>query len=152
MRHFNRVIFVDRENTCRSIMAEAIFKSIRGSHELEVLSRGLVVLFPEPMNPKAIAVLKSNRLEVDREFSIPLSAEDLTADTLVLTMTEKEAVSVIEQFGNKADVSTVRAFTGQKGDVLEVHGALTEYGMLYEHMDLLVKMIAEILFKQEEKE
>ena len=97
-------------------------------------------------------MLKSNRLEVDREFSIPLSAEDLTADTLVLTMTEKEAVSVIEQFGNKADVSTVRAFTGQKGDVLEVHGALTEYGMLYEHMDLLVKMIAEILFKQEEKE
>lgn len=148
MKQYRKLIFVCAENTCRSIMAETIFRSIQKDLPIQVCSRGLVVLFPEPMNPKAIAVLKSHQMECEKSFSEPLSPEDIVEDTLILTMTEREVVAVKENLKEEYDVSTIRAFTGQKGDVPEPHGALTEYGVLYEHIDLLVKMIAEILIKE----
>lgn len=147
MKQYQKLIFVCTENTCRSMMAETIFNSIEKA-PVKACSRGLVVLFPEPMNPKAVAVLKSHQLECKKECSEPLCAEDIEPDTLILTMTEREVVGVKECLPEEEyDVSTIRAFTGQKGDVAEPHGALTEYGVLYEHIDLLVKMIAEILLK-----
>lgn len=150
MKKYKKLIFVCEENTCRSIMAEAIFNQLKREREISVISRGLVVLFPEPINPKAVAVLKSSQIEVERENSIELTWEDIEEDTLILAMTEAEVHMVTKKFGKIADVSTLRAFTGQSGDIVEPHGALTEYGILYEHLDLLVKVVAEILNKNQE--
>ena len=152
MKKYKKIIFVCEDNTCRSVMAEAImngFKnSLKGGQELAVVSRGLVVLFPEPMNPKAVAILKSRQLEPTHEHSISLLAEDLTEDTLVIAMTEAECLSVAEQFGTVADITTVRRFVGQSGDLEEPHGSLSDYGMFFEHLDLLVKMVAQALLKE----
>ena len=48
MKKYDRLIFVSNSDTCRGPMAEAILKSKFLLSELEVESRGLVVLFPEP--------------------------------------------------------------------------------------------------------
>ena len=57
MKKYDRLIFVSNSDTCRGPMAEAILKSKFLLSELEVESRGLVVLFPEPVNQKAEAIL-----------------------------------------------------------------------------------------------
>ena len=56
MKKYNKVIFVCNGNTCRSPMAATIFSSVKNDDKLLVASRGMVVLFDEPYNPKAVAV------------------------------------------------------------------------------------------------
>ena len=115
--------------------------------DIRVESRGLVVLFPEPMNPKAIAVLKGNQLTVDKESSEPLTREDFGQEgTLVLTMTERECRSVRERFDRNEHVWSIGEFVRKRGDIAEPHGGtLAEYGAVYEYLDLMVKMVAEIV-------
>ena len=43
-------------------IAETIFKNSNHGLEMEVCSRGLVVLFPEPVNPKAETLLATHGL------------------------------------------------------------------------------------------
>ena len=52
MKRYDKLIFVSNGDTCRGPMAEAILKSKYLLEELEIESKGLVVLFPEPVNPK----------------------------------------------------------------------------------------------------
>ena len=66
MKRYRKVILAGADNTCESIMAEAIFRNIAGKRPLDIISRGLVVLFPEPVNPKAIAVLEENHLQASK--------------------------------------------------------------------------------------
>ena len=53
MIRYKKVIFVDTSDNCRAPMAELILKRKFLTNPLEIQSRGLVVLFPEPLNPKA---------------------------------------------------------------------------------------------------
>ena len=59
MKRFDRLIFVSNSDTCRAPMAKGIMRSKYLLSDLEVDSRGLVVLFPEPVNPKVEAVMES---------------------------------------------------------------------------------------------
>lgn len=145
----NKVIFVCSDNTCASNMAEAIFKSVLEDQDIEVCSRGMVVLFPEPVNPKAVAVLKSRNLVMERTESEGLAFDDIEGHPLILTMTESQKNRLIESYPGAADVFTLREFVGSSGDIsLPVGGSLADYGAFYEHMDLLTKMAAEIIFKE----
>ena len=146
----DKIIFVCTDNTCRSIMAEAVMRSVLRERKIEVASRGLGVLFPEPLNPKAVAVLAGNQMMPAKKCSEALEAEDITPGTLILTMTAKEAETVEERFPEAPRVTTLGAFAGRAGDIEEPHGGtLPEYGACYEYIDLLVKFAAEKLFKAE---
>lgn len=150
---YRKIVFVCTDNTCLSIMAEAVFKSIASSTR-EIISRGLVVLFPEPLNAKTVAVLKGNQLEPAKDNSEPLTAEDIEGDgVLVLTMTEHGAQTVRERFGDGVEVYSLGSFTQRPGDIVEPHGgSLADYGACYEYIDLLVKMAAENINQRESQE
>lgn len=148
---YDRIIFVCSDNTARSIMAESIMNSVK-KEEIEVMSRGLVVLFPEPINPKIIPILKNFGLEPSKQSSEELTAADIAPLTLVLTMTEREKRSVKEKFKDFEDVYTIGEYSGSEGDIEEPHaGSLADYGASYEYIDFVVKMVAEKIFKQEER-
>ena len=57
---YNRIIFVAQSGTSREPMAAGIMKDLNEDSNLEILARGLVVQFPEPLNQKAEAVMISN--------------------------------------------------------------------------------------------
>lgn len=152
MDSIRRILFICKENVCRSIMAEAVMNSVKGDRDLEVESRGLVVLFPEPINPKATAVLKSNGMEPAKSYSQPfIPEEDVTGHTLILTMSEREKKQVLDQssrFPAPAEVCTLGEFCGKPSDILTPYGGtLADYGAYYEYIDLLVKIAAERIFR-----
>ena len=47
---YKRIIFVAQSGTSREPMAAGIMKDLIRDSEVEILARGLVVQFPEPLN------------------------------------------------------------------------------------------------------
>ena len=48
MRPYKRIVFVAESGTCRAPMAAGIFGEYTLKQPVEILVRGMVVLFPEP--------------------------------------------------------------------------------------------------------
>lgn len=148
MKQYQRIIFVGEDGTCRSAMAAAIFKEYRLNHPMEVLSRAMVALFPEPINQKAEAVLISNGITVEGYMSEQLSEEDFTEDTLVIIMEEAQRQKILKDFPS-ADEKQVQVLTELVGDELEIMdpygGTLQAYGLCYETLNKSVKKLVDKL-------
>ena len=145
---FDKIIFVCTGNTCRSPMAEAIYRNITEDSQLPALSRGTVVLFPEPSNPKAEMVLSNHNLTLEGHVSCQLEAEDITADTLILTMTERLKLHVLETYPISEHVFTLKEYNGESGDVVDPYGGtLVDYEDCYNE---LIRLIKKTVYKLEE--
>lgn len=147
VKRYRKVILAGADNTCESVMAEAIFKNIAGERPLEIISRGLVVLFPEPVNPKADAVLQANHLQASKNYSEKLTIDDITEDTLILALRETQVQKILNTLDPACDVSTLRGFVGYKGDTETPSGDLSNYQDAFENLDLLVKAAAQLIFE-----
>lgn len=153
MKEINRIIFVGQSGNSREPMAAEIFKDLAFKSKVEVLARGLVVQFPEPMNQKAEAVLISNGINVENFSSRPFNPEEVTEDTLVLTMEFAQRLRLIENFD--LDQEQIQVLTDYVGDELEIidpyGGTLQAYGLCYETLrksiKKLVKKLTEESFK-----
>ena len=139
---YSKVVFVCKENVTISPMAEWIMKSILMDKSIEICSRGLVVLFSEPINQKAVDLLKLHSVPCEEQSSRLLRAEDIDEKTLVITMAFTEKVKVLEDYDLTEHVYTLREFVGLEDDVLDPYGGdEATYEALYvELKDLLYRM------------
>lgn len=148
MDKLERIIFVARSGTCREPMAMGILQDISLKYNVEILARGLVVSFPEPMNGKAEAVLISNGINLENFTSQQLSNEDITENTLILTMEEGQRKKVLEHYEN-TNIENVYVLTSFVGDELEIldpyGGPLQAYGLCYETLRKSIKKLVKIL-------
>lgn len=150
MIKYEKIIFVCTGNTCRSPMAAVIYRSLETNSDIKVTSRGLVVLFSEPSNPKAGTVLKSHNLELEGRISKALKHSDIDENTLILTMTEKQKNSVIENFHYEENVYTIKEFVGENGDVIDPYGGtLIDYEECYIE---LARAVKKTVYKLNEEE
>lgn len=153
MKPYKRVIFVAESGTCRAPMAVGILRQYSLKREIEVLARGLVVLFPEPLNQKAEAVMISNGISMEGFMSSPLTEADFNEDTLVLTMEETQRQRVLEMFP-QAEKENVKVLTDVTEDALEIMdpygGTLQTYGLCYETLNHTIKKLVNILNEGEE--
>ncbi len=132
-------------------MAATIYRSLETNSDIKAISRGLVVLFSEPSNPKAEIVLKSHNLELAGHISKPLKQSDIDENTLILTMTEKQKISVIETFEYTDNVYTIKEFVGETGDVTDPYGGtLLDYEECYVELARLVKKTVYKLNEEEQ--
>lgn len=148
MEKLERIIFVGRSGTCREPMAMGILKDLTLKLDVEVLARGLVVSFPEPMNGKAEAILISNGITLENFTSKELKNEEITENTLILTMERSQREKVLSHYEN-THVENVYVLTDFVGDELEIldpyGGSLQSYGLCYETLRKSIKKLVKIL-------
>ncbi len=140
MIKYDKLIFVCTGNTCRSPMAEVIYKNLDKESDINVLSRGLVVLFGEPINPKAEVVLKKHDLDISNHISKGLRESEIDENTLILTMTEAHKRKISAALPDAKNVYTIKEYAGENGDVVDPYGgSLVEYEECYIELARLVK-------------
>lgn len=152
MKRYSKIIFVCESGTSRAPMAEAIMKEYTIKYPVEIESRGLVVLFPEPMNQKAEAVLISNGINMPKKMSHPLESSDLSPDNLILAMEAGQKEKILEEYEEASDAN-VEVLTELVGDELEIlnpyGGTLQAYGLCYETLNNTVQKLVNLINKGE---
>lgn len=78
MNTYSRILFVCAGNTCRGPMAATIMQQFVQDMGILTDSRGMVVLFPEPYNPKAVAVCAGHGMIMPSNSAAQLENTDLT--------------------------------------------------------------------------
>lgn len=150
MKKYDRLIFVSNSDTCRGPMAEAILKSKFLLSELEVKSRGLVVLFPEPVNQKAEAILASHGLTMKDHTAKMLEQEDFDERTLILVMEDALKQRIFQEHENVQNTWQLSEYIKEETDVTEpVGGSLADYGACYELLDCMISSLVVVLNEEE---
>ena len=145
---YRKLIFVCMDNSCRSPIAAAIMRDINKIPELEISSRGIIVLFPEPYNPKARAILASNDIILENGTSVGLENSDFTEDTLVLTMDRDEKQKIQSEFENHHNVYTIMEFAGGSGDIFDPYGGDSDvYALFFESIKTCVTQVHNTLYE-----
>ncbi|MBO5070417.1 MAG: phosphotyrosine protein phosphatase [Roseburia sp.] len=148
MKEYQKIVFVAESGTCRAPMAAGILGEYNLKKPMEIVTRGLVVLFPEPLNQKAEAVMISNGINMAGYMSTQLKNEDFTEDALVLVMERVQLEKVLEKYEN-ADPENVHVLTELVGDELEIidpyGGPLQAYGLCYETLKKTIRKLVNLL-------
>lgn len=148
MKPYNRILFVANSGTCRAPMAAGILEEYNLKRPVEILVRGLVVLFSEPLNQKAEAVMISNGINMDGYISTQLSEEDFTEDTLVLVMENAQREKVLEKYqnANPEDTFVLTELVGEELEIIDPYGgSLQAYGLCYEMMRKTILKLVNLL-------
>lgn len=151
MKRYDRLIFASVSDTAIGPMAEAIMQSKYLLDELTVTSKGVVVLFPEPINPKAEAVLVSNGLSMKKHMSDPLSAEDFEDRTLVIAVNKNVQQKIIKEFGlEESGVCVLNEMVNEPQELTDPYGgALADYGKCFEELNILISRLVVQLNEEE---
>ncbi len=153
MKQYRKIIFVCENGTTRAPMAEAIMKEYTLRYPLEIESRGLIVLFPEPLNQKAEAVLISNGINMDEKMSCQLEENDLSEGNLILTMEAEQKEKLLEEFRTavQADVEVLTELVGDELEILNPYGgSLQSYGLCYETLNKTIQKLVKLINEGEE--
>lgn len=147
-RDIKTVVFISDEDTSRGPMACAILKSCHEMKGMNVLSRGLNVLFREPINAKVSEVLKSKGLDLGDYKSTELSEEDISIDTLYITMNLKEKIHILKKYPGVVYIFTISEYIGEKDDeVMTPFGEnIEEY---YKFFDIMEKKVLQMVSVRE---
>ena len=143
MRRYKKILFVCEDNTATSLMAEKICKSMVTDEEVAIESRGMVVLFPEPVNPKTQVVLINHGLSLEENRTAKmLDVEDVGEDTLILTMTVAQKEKIVRDFPGVTSAFTMLGFIEEENDMMDPYGGtLVEYEECFATMSRVIKKI-----------
>lgn len=146
LQKYRRILFVSNSDNCRGPMAAEILRNITLKKEYEIGSRGLVVLFPEPANQKAEAIMRSQQMTLESHEATALTEADLTDDTLIFTFEEAQKWKIISDYQNVKNVYTLGEYIEDEREVLSTHGQpLVVYGENYELVKELIQKLADKL-------
>jgi len=146
LQKYRRILFVSKSDNCRGPMAAELLRNEALMQEYQIGSRGLVVLFPEPANQKAEAIMRSQQMTLEAHEATPFDVEDLNEETLVLTFDETQKWKIISEYVQVENVYTLNEYVGDERFVPSAHGQpLNVYGENFELLRELITKLAEKL-------
>ncbi len=152
MKRYDKLIFATNSDTSVGPMAQAIMQSKYLLDVLDVESKGMVVLFPEPINPKAEAVLVSNGLTMKNHVSEPFVREDFNDRTLVLAISRATCQKLRKEFElpDEMPVYVLDEFVNRPQELTNPYGGtLADYGKCFAELEALISRLV-ILLNEEE--
>lgn len=152
MRDIKRIIFVAGNGISRAPMAAGIFAQLYTKGDIEVLCRGLVVQFPEPLNQKAEAVMISNGITMEDFTSQEISEEDYTEGTIAFTMEKAQQARLIDKIeaANEENTFVLSEYVGDELEIMDPYGGtLQTYGLCFEVMKNAIKKLINMLELQQ---
>lgn len=150
MKHYDKLIFISESDTATGPMAEAILQREFQLEDILITSKGLVVLFPEPVNPKAEAVLVSHGLTMKDHISEQLTEDDFDDRTLILTVDTPLKDRLLKDHENARNVFSLSAYIQADEDVPDPYGgSLADYNRCFEILNEQILRLASILSREE---
>lgn len=145
-QRYRRIVFVSGTDTCRGPMAAELLRHKDLIQEYVIDSRGLIALFPEPVNQKAEAVIKTMGLTLQGHTATQFSEAEVDEDILILTMNETQKIKLFSEYGERENIYTLNEFVGEKEEVSDPYGMpLCSYGECLEKISLLIEKLTEKL-------
>lgn len=146
LQKYRKVVFLSESGNCRAALASELLKTEELNQEYEILARGMVVLFEEPMNPRAEELLKTKGIEVPGFMTAGLSEVEFKEDTLILTMTESSKLKVKNEHALVKNIYTLHEFIGESEEIPNVYGKPQEvYEEMFGRMQNYVHKLSELL-------
>ena len=150
MKHYDKLLFVDNSNTSLSPMAEAIAQKELLLEDILIESAGLVVLFPEPVNPKAEAVLAANSLSMEDHTSRPFSENDFDERTLIIAITDEIKNKILSGYPSPVNTVSLSDFSVEAQAISDPYGgSLEDYGQYFEQLRAIIKDLVQQLLAQD---
>ena len=147
-----RVIFVDEDNTGLSPLAAALLrkKAISAGNSIRSASRGMVVLFPEPVNRKVADAALVYGIALNDHQAEKLTDADFSDDVLILAMDSVSKKRVFELHNGFSSIFTLKEYVGETGDLkLPIGEGSDKYEAVCETMDRLIDHLMEKLKSEE---
>ncbi len=145
-QRYRRIVFVSGADTCRGPMAAEMLRRRDLCQEYVIDSRGMVVLFPEPANQKAEAVMKSAQMSLEKHTAMAFTENDIAEDILVLTMDSAQKQKLLDEYGKNGNIYTLSEFAGEDGELADPYGKpLSAYGECLEKISKLIDKLTERL-------
>ncbi len=145
MQSYSKILFVTDDDTSQGPLLALLLGHYLPSTIARVESRGLVVLFPEPMNPKTAAIAASKGMDMSR-MSKKLEESDFGEDTLILLLDETKKQTVYAEYKDAVNVYTLAEFMNAPGNVDNPDGGqLSDYAKLFEVLDDIAVKLADKL-------
>lgn len=146
MQKYRRVIFVSDTDTSRGPMAAELLRHQDLRQEYVVDSRGMVVLFSEPVNQKAEAVMKEIGLSVAEHTSVGFSEAEVGEKILLLTMDESQKKKILAEYGDEVHVYTLSEYVGDEEEIFNPYGKpLETYGECRDKLSELIQKLTDKL-------
>jgi len=154
-----RILFVCTGNTCRSPMAEALFRNIAAEAglELEIRSAGVAAIPGGAMSDYAQQVLADRGVATDEFRSSAVTAETVDWADLILTMTVSHKQTLVHLFPKAADKAfTLKEFAAEPSesgvadrDVADPFGGtLDDYRACADELEGLLRKLADRLRRE----
>lgn len=119
---YRRVIFVSDTDTSRGPMAAELLRHQDLCQEYVIDSRGMIVLFSEPVNQKAETVMEDIQLSMADHTSVGFSASEVDEKILLLTMDESQKKKIVAEYGEDVHVYTLSEFVGDDEEIFNPYG------------------------------
>lgn len=146
-----KIVFVCHGNTCRSPMAEVIFRDMVS--DIEVTSAGLSASNGQRAAYNAIRVCEYNGLDLKRHKSRNFHDLKIEDDDLILTLTEDIRDNLKERYLG-LEIYTVKEYAGEEEylDIKDPYGGdLSIYEICFDEIKENLMEIAKIHFSRKEE-